>query len=494
MPNKKLILGLTLSLAGAAYGVTANFPSVSSKVHRDAPFVSADLTFPKTNEEEIINNLKMSSSKRKPANQLNIKTSQMQVLQKLVAELHSLKTSEQVQAYLEKLDASYESYPNDVKFYVASITPTMAFRGMFFRLRTMFENSARFQHSQVLTFAKALATRSHMFLPYDHADALYEYVSSPYLVGDSTVAAFKDEADVQIWQVKELLPQLTKSISRLESLKLIDPIIWDQRVVHGAKSFQDDIGRFKMIGEFEKNLAIASLYSSVSNLCVARAYNVENTIALSREVGTLYGFDGFGFNQVAGVSAQKITNVMNKKAFRNTGVLMVDGNMWMNKAYEASLRSIGRVKRAWNYSANLRDDEVFYVFNTGYLNVNREEIEQNLELIDRVVHSQGNEALRSAVTGEVIQVNYKNLFTNPPRDLKSFLPNNFEKGATVTRNVVMPGGKSKKLTYRNYSEGKPIGWNTDAFQPYFPSIKEGQDVDRTLRVLSHAGGNWLGLN
>lgn len=492
MPNKFVVLSLIISCT-----MTSSFAAPSAmtkKVIEKAPFVAENLNFPVTSEEEIIKNLKMSSTKRKPANDLNVKAGDIAELQKLTAELHSLKTAEQVHAYINKLDTNYESYPNNVKFYVATITPMIAFRGMFYRLRNLFENNARFQHSQVLTFAKTLATRSSVFLPYQHVDAIYDYVASPFMVGDLDVATFKNEYDVQIWGINELMPRLTKSIARLEKLVLVDPVIWDQRIVHGPQSFKDDLGRFKQIGEFEKNIAIASLYSGIASLCVTRAYDVTNSIALSREVGELYGFDGFGFNAVNGVSAEKITKVIRKPMFKNTGTLMTDGATWMGKAYEANQKAIGRVKRAWNFSANVRDNEQFYVFNTGYLNVNREEIEQNLELIDRVVNSQGVESLRSAVTGEVIQVNYRALFTNPPQDLKAFLPNKFESKATLTKNVTLSNNKVKKLTYRNYSEGKPIGWNTGAFQAYFPHINDNNDVDRTVRVLSHAGGNWLGLN
>jgi hypothetical protein len=172
---------------------------------------------------------------------------------------------------------------------------------------------------------------------------------------------------------------------------------------------------------------------------------------------------------------------------------MPDGKDWMAVAYKYSQKSIGRAKLAWNNSAEQRDDEIFYVFNTGFLNVNREEMSHNLDLLDRVVTSQGTESLRSGVTGETIEINYKNLFFNPPQDLKAFLPNRFEKNATITREIAVAGKKPQKVTYRNYSQGKATGWNTEAFQSYFPGVKEGQDVEKTLRVLSHAGGNWLSL-
>lgn len=470
--------------------------SVSAKtdVMKEAPFVPEKMVFPETSEQTLIDNLKISDSKRRPAASIQVKSGQVQTLETLMTELHSLKTSEQVEAYLSKLDANYESYPANVQFYAASVMPMRAFRGVFFRLKSLFENNSNFQHSQVLTFVKNLASKNHIFLPYEHVNAVFEYVASPYYAGSKIVSSMKSEADVQVWEVNSLMPELTKSIQRLEKLTLKDPVIWDQRIVYGPKSFQDDLGRYKQIGEFEKNVLISGLYSAVSKICVSRAYNVQNTILLSKDIGFLYGLDGFGLNAVDGVSAKKVAKVIRKPAFSQTGTLLPDGAKWMKVALEASMKSFGRFKRAWNYSANSRQNESFYVINTDYLNVNRDKIEQNLEVVDRIMSSKGVESLRSAVTGEIIQVNYKNFYLNPPKDLKAFLPVKFDETEQTTRYIAMSDNSKKPLTYRNYSFGRATGWNTSAFKAYFPHVNSSEDITMTLRVLSHAGGNWLGLN
>jgi hypothetical protein len=482
-------LVISIALAGFVTSISAK-----TDVMKEAPFVPEKMVFPETSEQTLIDNLKISDSKRRPAASIQVKAGQAQSLEQLMTELHSLKTSEQVEAYLVKLDANYDSYPANVQFYVASITPMKAFRGIFFRLRTLFENNSNFQHSQVLTFVKNLASKNHVYLPYQHVNAVFEYVASPYYAGPKLVAGMKSEAEVQVWQVNSLLPELTKTIQRLEKLTLKDPVIWDQRIVYGPKSFQDDLGRYKQIGEFEKNILISGLYSAVSKICVTRSYNVQNSILLSKDIGFLYGLDGFGLNAVDGVSAKKVAKVIRKPAFAATGTIMPDGAKWMKVALEASQKSFGRFKRAWNYSTNSRQNESFYVINTDYLNVNREKIEQNLEVVDRIMTSKGTESLRSAVTGEVIQINYKSFYTNPPKDLKAFLPVKFEENEQMTRTIAMSDKSTKPLTYRNYSFGRATGWNTSAFKTYFPHVNSSEDITMTLRVLSHAGGNWLGLN
>ncbi|MFZ4713382.1 MAG: hypothetical protein ACOYL6_06710 [Bacteriovoracaceae bacterium] len=489
MSNKKLLLVLSLSFSFSTVWATTQTSAFEQRVLNEAPYVPSTLTL---DEKEVAN---FGTIKRKPANNFSVdmETKDMKTLQVIVSELHALKTPEQVQAFIEKLEANYNSYPNNVKFFAASIIPTKAFRGSFYRLRTLFEKKSKFLHSQVLTMAKKMATRNNVYLPTDYSRAIYDYAASPYFVNGRLASTFTSEADVQIWQVKELLPLLETAASRLSALKLVEPIIWDQKIAFGPDSFQDDIGRFKQIGEFEKNIAIASIYSSISSLSMARAYSMENAIEMYKDLGSLYGFDGFGlFNAVDGVSAKKVSRVLNKRAFKNTATIMSDGKFWMSKAYDNSQNAIRSLKKAWSNSANTRSDENFYLFNTGYLNVNRDEIEQNLQIMDRVVTSQGVESLRSAVTGEVVQVNYKNLFIDPPKDLKAFLPTGFDEKSTISRKIAV-AGKEAVVTYRNYAEGSPTAWNVEAFEPYFPSIKKNSDVYKTVRVLSHAGGNWLSL-
>lgn len=490
MSIRILILALTLVQA------TSVFAKAQMSVLKETPFVESKYNWAAWDDSIVFKNMKASEKKRKPANSSMLDESMMsKELRAIENKLHSIKTSEQMDAFLSELDKNYDSQPTDVKFYITQVLPTQAFRGMFFRLKTLFDGKSNFVHSQVITTAKSLATRTRVFLPYDHADAGYEYVSSPYLEKDGgMVAGFKTEEDVQVWMVNELLPLVNKSIQRLEKLSLVEPILWDQKMVFGNQSFGDNVNRFKMIGEFEKNLAISSLYGSVTSIAVTRSYNLDKAVLLYKDVGFLYGFDGFGiFNKIDGVSAQKITKVIKKDTYAKIGTLLPDGNKWMEYAYKSSLKSLKALSVAWELSSDERKDENFYVFNTGFINVNREETADNLQLLNRVMTSKDSESLRSAVTGEVVQVNYSKIFTNPPKDLKVFLPTEFDKKTTLSRDVAMADGTKKSLSYRNYAEGSPVGWNVKQYETYFPSIKSNDDVFRMARVLSHVQGNWLAI-
>ncbi|MBC7427581.1 MAG: hypothetical protein H7336_03150, partial [Bacteriovorax sp.] len=478
------------------FQTTALFAATNKEVVKHTPFEPSKMTFQNWSEEEAVVQMKSSEKKRRPANSSMVDDSMMsKELKAIEARVHATKTSEGMDVLLTELDKNYESYPTDVKFYITQIMPTKAFRGFFYRLKPLFDGKSNFVHSQILTAAKKISTKAQVFLPYDHADAGFEFISSPYVETDgSMVRAFTQETDVQEWVVRELLPLINTSAARLEKLSLVEPIVWDEKMVFGSQSFTDGINRFKMVGEFEKNVSISGFYSAIAAMATIRAYSVQNTVALYKDIGFLYGFDGFGlFNRIDGVSADKISKVIRKPAFANTGTLMPDGDKWMEYAYHATQKSLKRLSMAWELSSNERKDESLYVFNTGFINVNRVEVEQNLQILNRVVMSKNVESLRSGVTGEIVQINYSKLFTAPPKDLKTFLPTTFDKKAKASREVILANGTKKTLTYRNFAEGSATGWDLKQFEAYFPSVKSNDDVNRTVRVINSVQGNWLTL-
>jgi hypothetical protein len=489
MSIRILILALCLFPTSQTFAKPMKAP-----LAKRAPFSPDRFSWPEWNESEVASLIKSSEKKRKPANSSMIDESLMsKELKAIQIKAHSIKTSEGFDDWLNELERGYDKAPNDVKFYTTQIMPVKAFRGLFFRLKPLFDGKSNYVHSQILTMAKSLATKTQVFLPFDYAEAGYEFIATPYLDDKGAmINAFDTEEDVQAWLVNELLPLVQKSTIRLESLNLVEPIVWDQKMVFGPLSFQDGINRFKLIGEFEKNLSISSHYSSIASIATTRAYNVDNAIALYKEIGFLYGFDGFGFfNKIDGVSAEKVSKVMRKPLFAKTGTLTADGAEWMGYAYSSTKKAMKRLATAWQLSAEVRKDENLYAFNTGFVNVNRDEIEENLKIASRIVMSKETESLRSGVTGEVVQINYSKLFLSPPKDLKEFLPTSFDKNENTSRVVLLSNGQKKTLSYRNFAQGSAIGWNVRHFENYFPSVKSNGDVYKTVRVMNHIQGNWL---
>lgn len=451
---------------------------------------------PEVNEDAIIKRIKTSEKKRKPANAMMIDESMMSAeLKSIEKRIHAIKTSEEYSELFAELNEKYDTYPKDVQFYIAQVLPMKAFRGIFYRVRPLFEKNSRFIHSNALTFVKSLSTKANTYLPYEHVNAAYEFVSSPYYASkDALVGTFSSEQEVQTFVAKEIIPLIRLSAQRLENLDLTEPVVWDQRILYGKDTFQDGINRFKLIGELEKNIALSAAYGSLSQLSTLMAYNLSNTLKMYKDVGVLFGFDGFGlFNNIDGVSAEKVAKVIRKSDYQKTGTLLDGGKEWMMYAYQASQKSVKRMNVAWEQTSSERKEEGFYMVNTGFFNVSREKMNENINIINRVVFSSGVETLRSAVTGEMIQLNYSELYKNPPTDLKSFLPTDFERENKVSRKISSGVGMGQMITYRNFSDGSATSYNLQSFKSYVPSIKTQDDVNRSLRVLSHIQGNWLTL-
>ncbi len=468
----------------------------ANKKYAGPTFNSMVLQVPSVNFESVGAQVKKSESKRKPSSELNIDDSMMsKELKEIISKLHKVKTSEEYDEMLTLLDKNYDSYPTDVKFYLTQILPLKPLRGIVYRLRPMFEKKSNFLHSEVVTFVKKITNSSKVLLPFDYVNAGTEYLVSPYYVdANNLVATFKTEDEVQMFIAANFIPALLEQTKRLQKLDLTTPVVWDNRIVYGPDAFKDGIGRFKLFGEFEKQMILSSSYSALSSLALTCAYNISDSIDLYKEIGFLYGLDGFGiFNKVDGVSAEKVSKIVSAAKYSNLGTLLSNGKTWVNFSYQMSLRSLDYFNEAWKNSGEERKSASSFVINTDFLNVDRNAVTENLEIATRIMKSSETEALRSVVTGEVIQVNYKELFSNPPKDLKIFLPVGFEKGREVSRTVASGPGKGKVLKFRNYAEGRAIKFKTEFFAPYFPNIKSQEDVFKTRRVLSHLQGDWLKL-
>jgi len=227
---------------------------------------------------------------------------------------------------------------------------------------------------------------------------------------------------------------------------------------------------------------------------------------LAKNLGKEYGMDGFGpLADIEGGSSMKAVRVVQKGTQKNDdGTLIFKSDYellfrmrksakgWMARSRDANLRAFNTFKDAWNSTKKERQDAPLYLVNTSYFNVDRNKIGDNLEIIERILNSKGVESLRSAVTGEVVKINYSELFANPPFDLKHFLPTDFDRRANLSRTVASTDGKTKvQVNYRNYGFGEPTKWRVEEYKKYFPSVQNSDDIPRTMRVLSHATGGWL---
>jgi len=105
---------------------------------------------------------------------------------------------------------------------------------------------------------------------------------------------------------------------------------------------------------------------------------------------------------------------------------------------------------------------------------------------------EGRAQIRSGITGEVVVVDLPGFFSNPPQDLKAFLPTEFE-SSQEWKNIELKDGTGKvhKLKARNYEVGRGVNWDSATYKSIFPEISSGKSVPESIRILSQSWGGWM---
>lgn len=470
----------------------------------EAPAYDSSYDFPKVDLAQIKEQIKKSEAARNPAAEETPAGASIKTLNDLAARVHALKTSEDVAELYTDLEKDYATATPEVKFYAATIETLKPFRGFVYRLVTLLQNHSKFVHSQLLTRFKRIVSTASVFLPYEHLEAFIEYISTPYYETVNgraqVVGTFKNERELQKFIYEHVLKSLNGSIKKLNDMKISSAIPFDQRIIFGADSFKDKTGQYKWIGEFEKNVIMTQMYLASASLSVFVAYNVDSAIDLFKDVGFLYGLDGFksvvtGSTVVGmdGVSAADVVPVIRSKKYDKLGTLLPNGVKWMEKAHEGIKKAVQIADTALSNVSEDRIKNQDFIGSQLLSELDRRDPRNGLKLLLRIVESEKEESLKSAVNGDIVTINFRKLFYQPPNDLKDFLPtkDGFETKKNDSRVIAKGPGKGETLPYRNYKEGMPKTFDYEHYNMYFPSVKNNDDVFKAGRVLSHQGGSWL---
>ena len=116
-----------------------------------------------------------------------------------------------------------------------------------------------------------------------------------------------------------------------------------------------------------------------------------------------------------------------------------------------------------------------------FSNLDLRQIDESVNNIENLI--QDKEVVSAVVNGEAVDVRFSQFFLNPPKDLKAFMPTEFNKESNYKKNAYG--------TYRNYRAGSPVGWNLEAYRRYFPDVKSNEDIKRAARILGQSWGGAL---
>lgn len=435
-------------------------------------------------------------------------------------ELPKLKTGDDLEPLLEKLETNYDSLPNDAKLVALELLRIRPLRGIIYRMVPIVKDT-KVAHSVLLTRIMRLTGRLEMFVPTIQGKVAFEYVTQPY----DDVKQFKGkdgvtpEAEFQEWASTTYFSASLLSYQRLRALDVSKPLVVDNKIFymvsdHPEAPFADELYRYNLFQESEKYLLLAAKARGLSRLKTFGAYTMDNLMELTADMGELYGVDAF-FRNVEGVTNEMVAKKIRKSTYKNLFTLnKVVGKNRMKWAFKYLREMVGHLQMGWHglKNANAKDDTSGFL-NPMILNSFDRNIDRALPEWRKMVN--GKTTLTSRRTSDVIEIDLPAFYENPPKDLKALLPTKFQQKSkarleTVSSSrgaipVIVPesgylsktiqmNGKETVVKYRDYFVGSPEDWDGSAYVTLFPALKNGKDVARHERVLKQSWGGRLAPN
>ncbi|MES2964071.1 MAG: hypothetical protein V4760_09290 [Bdellovibrionota bacterium] len=479
-----------LTPAFAAEGKKPQQPKYETQLMEESPFEAADFEFIEYTEEELGSIKKLKPAKRNPAgNVANLMSPEFIGIRDRFLKV---KTADELDQVLSDLNAKYDTLQaNDSRLFAAQAVTLIPFRGVVWRLIPVAQK-AKITHSAVLTMVKQISTGIGIFLPTQQWQAAFDYVSLPYARGGAVSTQLENEAQVQSFFSGPVMKSILQARNRVAKIDLKGKdVVWDNQLLYGPASFQDDLDRYRLVGEVERWVVLANLHSTVAQLAFARAYSAEGSSDVMENIGRLYGIDGW-FSGVEGAPARDRVKVMRSGKFAKWGTLVPDGAQW-TKASLSNLRASSEIMASvWNQIQRRPMGDSWSIDPTFFQS--RDIVRTgDMRVEDVVAMMKGPAKIRSAVTGETVTVNIPAFYENPPRDLKALLATGFNTEPEWKTMTFATAGKSVALKARNYDSGSPAAWDLNQYRTFLPEVQNGNDVKRAARVLSQSWGGGSAL-
>lgn len=396
-----------------------------------------------------------------------------------------VKNGAELAALITKYEGAYDKLSPSAQIIAAQLIALKPYRGILYRLRPVAEaQGTPVIHGSIISYLRALNAGVNNLYPSDQWKAGFDYIARPYA---NMGPQIKNENELNQFIAAQVLPTQIALVHKVYRIDLSKPVYFDNKIFWDKANFVTDQDRFPMIGIPEKLAYLAAISGNVSAIYASLGYDWSDLFKATQGFWKVYGFNTM-FARPDNMTAKQRRDeiVSNTKLFTK----LPGGEKHTAKAYEWFIHSLRFTKASWKHlqaagkdkgdskSIALMDPQAFTPFTR--------QINTTFGNIDEVIAGKG---IGSAVVGgETVDVNFKEIFMNPPEDLKALLPTQFEDG---DREVV---DSDTGLKYRNYSRGNPKGWDVSKYQRYFPGVKTNDDVKRTARVLSQSwGGGVLGF-
>ena len=404
----------------------------------------------------------------------------------------ALKSPKEIETFLKTYlaEQKFVTLQPDAKLLMAQLIPLQSFRGIVYRLAPLAAKT-NITHSILLSFVMRQAAEMRVYFPTEQANALFDYLTQPF----DGVVQFHEGEQFQAYLSDTVYPLAVHSTDVIRAISVDKPMVWDNKILYSdITSAIDTQDRYTLIGAAEKAALVSAKHMGLHFLTAFRSYSVKNVMQMSKEMGSLYGIDGFTTailpnGTVDGVNAMERTGVFKRDKYKQTFRLYPDGGDWMKRSFYHMKEATKYLRIAWDEVKDKPAAENFLlnpIFFTGF---NRQ-ISNHLAALEEII--KGPTKIKSRMTGETITVDLKGFYMNPPKDLKSLLPTNFDTPKNGKfKNIKVKLGTNNSagtVEYYNYSFGRPTDWNKDAYKALFPGIKKGSDVQTAARIMAQSWG------
>jgi hypothetical protein len=392
-------------------------------------------------------------------------------------ELAGIQKAEDLTRLIADLDKNYSKLTQtDAKFVAAQLIALKPFRSIIYRCRRLID-SAKISKSVIITMIRGAAVGTDIFFPTEQWQAGFSYLTEP---SANMGADINTEIDFHNYMTKELYPSLYTLIERVNGMKFSKPVYFDNKMLYSQANFVSDDDRYAILTETERQLYLSGLLFNMSGLMSASSYSWEGLFQAADSIARIYGFDSISFDIEGATAKDRFTRV---KRYPQLFTLRQGGAGWMKSSYKWFIEGVRTAKLAW---LRLKDDQnnnrgVNNLIDPRGLMPFVRQIDESVNNIENLI--QDKEVVSAVVNGEAVDVRFSQFFLNPPKDLKAFMPTEFNKESNYKKNAYG--------TYRNYRAGSPVGWNLEAYRRYFPDVKSNEDIKRAARILGQSWGGAL---
>ncbi|WPU65094.1 hypothetical protein [Peredibacter starrii] len=472
---KSIGLSVVLSASAFAAGKKEDYKNYYVPSFKEASFDDAE--FIKEKKE-------WTKANRKIASQSSFSNSDMSAdLQKLREEWLQVKTGDQMEALLKASQGKYGSYSEDTRYFLAQMQLALPLRGIVWRLRPLFEEGKGFlgnksTHVTAVQAVRTMVSGLKTFLPTKQTDASIQFFTEPS-VEMTKSQQFHSISQVQNFLMTTIIPAITEASNRITALSkdgAHKAFIWDNKMAFGTGTFDDEIHRFVGHGPAEINFTIASLARAQHNILVYCAYNQDQAITLAGEMGSHFGIDSSIFaskkDDLGMTDKERSTLVRRAVSKRFLELRNYEGSQYgsqlMKQAYIALKNSVVYFDRSNSYLQGRESSPAMSLNPIMFQEDGPMNLDKGIKNMKAVVS--GIAEVRDPVSGETVTINVPAFYNNPPTSLAVLMATDFE-GGEVQKTI--KNKKGENLVVRNYTRGRSIAWDNNAWKQYVPSA-EGQ--------------------